>query len=101
MTVLAVAFAFVFAAACAVLLLAAVAASRGAALGVMAMIGAFTATFALPQLPVFGHGFVLSWLPASVARLSVATAIVGGVATAIVCVPALIELFEMTTVDEL
>ncbi len=101
-TVLGVAFAFVFAAASAVLLLAAVAATRGAAqLAVMALIGAFTATFALPQLPVFGHGFVLSWLPAFVARLSVATAIVGGVATAIVCIPALIELFEMTTADEL
>ena len=51
-TVLAVAFAFVFAAASAVLLLAAVAAASGAAqLGVMALMGAFTATFALPQIP--------------------------------------------------
>jgi hypothetical protein len=101
-TLLAVLFGIAFAAASALLLLAAVAAVRGAAqLGVMALLGAFTATFALPELPVFGHGFVLSWLPAFTARLAVASAVVGGTATAIVCIPAVIELFDLPPVVEL
>jgi hypothetical protein len=79
----------------ALFLLASIAASSGVArLAVIALIGAFTATFALPEIPVFGHGFVLSALPASGARLAVATAVVAGMATAIVCIPAVIELFE-------
>ena len=79
----------------ALFVLAAIAASSGMARqGVIALIGAFTATFALPEIPVFGHGFVLSALPATVARLAVATAVVGGIATAIVCVPAVIVLFD-------
>jgi hypothetical protein len=79
----------------ALFLLASIAASSGVAqLGVIALIGAFTATFALPEIPVFGHGFVLSALPAVGARLVVATAVVGGMVTAIVCIPAVIELFE-------
>jgi hypothetical protein len=76
-------------------LLASIAASSGVArLAVIALIGAFTATFALPEIPVFGHGFVLSALPAVGARLAVATAVVAGMASAIVCIPAVIELFE-------
>jgi hypothetical protein len=87
-------FALGYAAATAFLILAAVAATRGATrLGVMALIGAFTAAFALPEIAVFGHGFVLSALPAVVARLTVAIAIVGGIASAMACVPEVIELF--------
>jgi hypothetical protein len=79
----------------ALFLLTGIAAASGVAqLGVIGLIGAFTATFALPEIPVFGHGFVLSVLPATVARLSVATAVVGGIAAAMVCVPAVIELFD-------
>ena len=86
-------FALGYTAATAFLLLAAVAATRGATrFGVMALMGAFTAAFALPEIAVFAHGFVLSALPAFVARLTVATAIVGGIVAAMACVPEVIEL---------
>jgi hypothetical protein len=77
-TWLAVLFALVFAAVTALLLLIMVAAASGLAqMGVMALVAAFTVTFALPETGVFGHGFVLSALPASAERLAVATARIG------------------------
>jgi hypothetical protein len=81
-------FAIVFAAVTALVLLTAVAAARGPAqVGVMALAGAFTAACAVPQLAVFGHGFVLSALSATAARLMVAGALIGGIAVAAVCAP--------------
>jgi hypothetical protein len=100
-TWLAVVFGIVFAAVSALLLLTSLAAVRGTAqLGVMALIGAFTATFALPELPVFGHGFVLSSLPAFAARLAAASAVIGGTAVAILCIPAVIEVFDLPPLAE-
>jgi hypothetical protein len=94
-TPLAVLFAIAFCAGTAFFLLVVVVAASGAAqLGVMALISAFTTTFALPELSVFGHGFVLSALPALAARLAVAIAVVGGIVSATVSVPAVITLFE-------
>jgi hypothetical protein len=94
-TLLTVLFAVAFAAATACFLVVVVVAASGPSqLGVMALVGAFTATFALPELAVFGHGFVLSALPASAARLVVAIAVVGGVVAATVCIPAVMELLD-------
>jgi hypothetical protein len=95
-TILMVLFAVGFAGATALLLFVAAAAASGEArLGAMALIGGFTATFALPQVVVFSHGFVLSALPALAARLAVATALVGGIVVATLCLPAVIALLEI------
>jgi hypothetical protein len=84
----AVLFAIVFAVVTGLFVLTAVAAARGPAqIGVMALVGAFTAAFALPQVAIFQHGFVLSALPATAVRFLVATAFVGGIAVAVVCAP--------------
>ena len=89
-------FAIAFAAVTAFFLLVVVVAANGAEqLGVMGLLGGFTATFALPQIGVFAHGFVLSALPAFAARLSGAIAVVGGVVVATVCIPAAITLLEL------
>jgi hypothetical protein len=89
----AVLFAAVFAAVTGLFLLVAVASARGTAqAGVMALVGAFTAAFALPQIPIFAHGFVLSALPATAARLMLAIALAGGIAVATVCIPGVIAL---------
>jgi hypothetical protein len=86
-------FAIGFAGVTALFLLIMVAAASGLArIGVMALIAAFTVTFAMPEIGVFGHGFVLSALPASAERLAVATAVVGGIMAATICIPAVIKL---------
>lgn len=61
---------------------------------VMALIAAFAVTFSLPEIGVFGHGFVLSALPASAERLAVATALIGGIMAATICIPAVIKVFR-------
>lgn len=82
-------FAAAFAGVSAVFLSVGVAAAGGEKqLGVMALIGAFSATFAVPLITVFEHGFVLSALPGSGARIATATAFFCGLAAAAVCAPA-------------
>jgi hypothetical protein len=82
-------FAAAFACVSAIFLTVGVAAAQGEKqLAVMALIGAFAATFALPLITIFEHGFVLSALPGSVARISAAAAFVGGLSVAAVCAPA-------------
>ena len=99
-TLPAVAFAILFAGGTAFFLLTMVAAATGPAhLGVIALIGGFTAAFALPEVAVFGHGFVLSLLPAFVARLMVAIAVVGGVVAATFCVPTVADLLTTPPAD--
>ena len=94
-TPLTVLFAIAFSGATAFFLLVVVVAAPGVAqLGVMALIAGFTTTFALPELSLFGHGFALSAWPALAARLAVAIAVVGGIVSATVCVPAVITLLE-------
>jgi hypothetical protein len=81
-------FAVAFAAVSAVFLLVGVAAADGARqAGVMALIGAFAATFALPLVTIFQYGFVLSALPGTVARITAAAAVVFGLSAAAVCAP--------------
>jgi hypothetical protein len=63
-------------------------------LGAAALIGVLTATFALPELSVFMHGYVLSGLPGTVARLVAEAPIVLGASVAILCSPSVVELFE-------
>ena len=85
---LTVAFALLFCGATALLVLAAATSARGPTrLAVMALIGALGATFAVPEVAVFAHGFVLSALPDLAERLAVALAILGGLMTAVVCAP--------------
>jgi hypothetical protein len=82
-------FAVAFAGVLAVFLSVGVVAAQGEKqLGVMALIGAFAATFALPLITVFEHGFVLSALPGSAARISTAAAFFCGLSAAAVCAPA-------------
>jgi hypothetical protein len=82
-------FALAFGGISAVFLFVGVAAARGRKqLGVMALIGAFSATFALPLVTIFTHGFVLSALPGPAARTTAAAAIICGLAAAAVCAPA-------------
>jgi hypothetical protein len=85
-------FATGFAGATALFLLVVVTATSGEEqLGVMALIGALATTFALPQIAIFEHGFVLSALPAMAARGAVATALVGGIAVATVSIPSVLK----------
>jgi hypothetical protein len=67
------------------------AAPRSVRPAVMALIGGFVATFAVPELAIFGHGFVLSELPALAARLTVASAVAGGLAVTALCARAVME----------
>jgi hypothetical protein len=55
------------------------------------VVGVLVATFALPELGVFQRGFVLSALPATVARSCVALAVGCGVGAAVMSVPATVE----------
>jgi hypothetical protein len=96
-TLLPVLFAGVLVALVALCVIAALSAPRDVAqLGVLALIGATAAALALPEVPVFAHGFVVSALPAGAQRVAVATAIVAGAAAAILSVPAVITLLEGT-----
>ena len=75
--------------------LVAVTSTSGAAqVAVIALVGLAAATFALPQLLVFAHGFVLSALPATDARAAAAFAVVGGIVIAILGIPATIQVFN-------
>ena len=71
-----------------------VAARGNRQLGVMALIGAFAATFALPLVAMFGHGFVLSALPGTAARVAAAAAVVCGLSVAAICAPAVVALLS-------
>ena len=63
----------------------------------MALIrSADAATFAVPELAVFQHGFVLAALPDLVERLAVAIALIGGLMAAVVCAPAVGEILGIS-----
>ena len=69
-----------------------IAAAKGSTrIAVIALIGGFAAAFASPEVAIFGHGFVLSALPAEAARITVAAAVAGGLAVAALCAPAVME----------
>jgi hypothetical protein len=88
-------FAAAFAGVSATFLFAGIAAARGIRqLGLMALVGAFAASFALPLIVVFQHGFVLSALPGTAARITAATAVVCGLSAAAVCAPAVSTLLS-------
>jgi hypothetical protein len=75
----------------------AVAACAGPArAGVVALVGGFAAAFAVPELPAFVHGFVLSALPAWQARLMVVVALSGGLAIGIVCAPTVAAVLDVS-----
>ena len=73
-------------------LLLVIAAAKGSTrLVVIALIGGFAAAFASPEVAIFGHGFVLSALPAEAARVSVVAAVAGGAAVVALCAPVVAE----------
>jgi hypothetical protein len=53
---------------------------------VTTLVGAVAAAISLGSLSVFWHGFVISSLPASLARLAVAAAVVCGLSAAVLAV---------------
>ena len=91
-TTAAVALALAFAAVSGAFLFIVIAAAKGSTrIAVIALVGGFTAAFASPEVAIFGHGFVLSALPAEAARVTVAAAVAGGLAVAALCAPAALE----------
>jgi hypothetical protein len=81
--------------------LATAAVSGPAQVCVAGLVGALSATFAIPQLSLFAHAFVRSALPGFGARLLVWVALAGGSALAIVCIPAFVELLEHSPFESL
>jgi hypothetical protein len=59
-----------------------------------AIVGALAATFSVPELPAFTGGFVLSALGATWARVAILASFAGGTAVVILCVPAIVALFN-------
>ena len=70
------------------------AATGPARLGAGSLIGVLSMTFALPEMSVFMHGYVLSALPDTLARLTAEAALVSGASVAILCVPSVLEFFD-------
>ncbi|MEA2443513.1 MAG: hypothetical protein QOJ12_805 [Thermoleophilales bacterium] len=70
------------------------AATGTARLGAAALIGVLSMTFALPELSVFMHGYVLSALSGTLARLAAEAGLVSGASIAILCVPSVLEFFD-------
>ena len=70
------------------------AATGTARVGAAALIGVLSMTLALPELSVFMHGYVLSALSGTLARLAAEAALVSGASVAILCVPSVLEFFD-------
>jgi hypothetical protein len=80
----------------------AVAAATGPArVCVAGLVGATAATFAIPQVSLFAHAFVLSALPGTPARLMMWIPLVGGTALAVICIPAAVELLDRSPYESL
>jgi hypothetical protein len=60
----------------------------------LGMVGLLAATFSLPELGVFEHGFVLSALPDAVARSCVALGLGAGAGAGLLAIPATREVFR-------
>ena len=86
----ATAFAAAYAVATAALVAAVMMATAGnGRLAAAALLGVVAATFTLPEVSAFFHGYVLSALPATAARAAAAVSLAGGVALPVVCAPAI------------
>jgi hypothetical protein len=84
-----------YAAATALLVLAAVTATRGNGRMVAAgIVGGLAAVFTVPEVEAFTRGFVLSALPATIARAAALVSFAGGIALAAVCLPAMAEILS-------
>jgi hypothetical protein len=81
-----------------VALLAATGAPEEAGTAALALVAGLLAAFALPELAMFGHGFVLSALPDRTARIAAVTPVAAGAATAVLCTPVVIETFTAPAV---
>jgi hypothetical protein len=92
---LVIAVAGAYAAATGVLVLAAVTATHGNGRMVAAgIVGGLAAAFTVPEVEAFTRGFVLSALPATVARAAAVVSFAGGLALAAVCIPAMAEILS-------
>jgi hypothetical protein len=84
-----------YAAATVIVVGAAVTATSGNARFVAAgLIGALAAAFTMPEVEAFTSGFVLSALPATIARAAAVVSFAGGIALAAVCIPAMAEILS-------
>ncbi len=92
---LVVALAGAYAVATALLVLAAVTATHGNGRMVAAgIVGGLAAVFTVPEVEAFTRGFVLSALPADVARAAAVVSFAGGIALAAVCIPAMTDILS-------
>jgi hypothetical protein len=84
-----------YAAATALLVLAAVTAPRGnGRMAAAGIVGGLAAVFTIPEVEAFTRGFVLSALPATLARAAAVVSFGGGIALAAVCIPAMAEILS-------
>jgi hypothetical protein len=84
-----------YAAATSLLVLAAVTATRGnGRMAAAGIVGGLAAVFTVPEVEAFTRGFVLSALPADVARAAAVVSFAGGIALAAVCIPAMAEILS-------
>lgn len=71
-------------------------------LAAAALLGVIAATFTLPEVSAFSHGYVLSALPATAARAMAVISLAGGVALPVLCAPAIRRLLaEDPAMEEL
>jgi hypothetical protein len=84
-----------YAAATAVLVLAAVTAPHGnGRMAAAGIVGGLAAVFTVPEVQAFTRGFVLSALPATLARAAAVASFGGGIALAVLCIPAMAEILS-------
>jgi hypothetical protein len=84
-----------YAAATALLVLAAVTATHGnGRMAAAGIVGGLAAVFTVPEVEAFTRGFVLSALPATLARAVAVVSFAGGIALAAVCIPAMAEILS-------
>jgi hypothetical protein len=92
---LVLALAAAYAAVTILLVAAAVAAASGnARMAVAGIVGALAAVFTLPEIEAFTRGFVLSALPATVARAAAIVSFTAGLALVAACVPAMADILR-------
>jgi hypothetical protein len=84
-----------YATATALVVLAAVTATRGnGRMAAAGIVGGLAAVFTVPEAEAFTRGFVLSALPATLARTAAVVSFAGGIALAAVCIPAMAEILS-------
>jgi hypothetical protein len=92
---LVIAVAVAYAAVTVLLVLAAVTATHGnGRMAAAGIVGGLASVFTVPEVEAFTRGFVLSALPATLARAVAVVSFGGGIALAAVCIPAMVEILS-------